>query len=188
MRSPRSISPHEAKPGLFLVLVSKAPALVWEAQKTGTGKLGQLVPKESLALRESLFLSYPGPRLGARDDQDERASAFRRASDPQRSRIRGGSGAKGENRIYQTGELLYCRRRRSRLGARSQTPCPKNRPQGGCANSASVGFIAPACVLRWTWRNRKRARFSISTRCYQMEYSRNCCSAPAGRWRRSFNR
>ena len=37
---------HPMKPGLFLVLVAKAPALVWEAQKTGTGKLGQLVPKD----------------------------------------------------------------------------------------------------------------------------------------------
>jgi hypothetical protein len=40
------LSSHEVKSGLFLVLVSKAPALVWEAQKTGTGKLGQLVPKD----------------------------------------------------------------------------------------------------------------------------------------------
>jgi hypothetical protein len=35
-----------AGPGLFLILVSKAPALVWEAQMTGTGKLGQLKPKD----------------------------------------------------------------------------------------------------------------------------------------------
>ena len=30
----------------YYTLVSKAPALVWEAQMTGTGKLGQLVIKE----------------------------------------------------------------------------------------------------------------------------------------------
>ena len=40
------LSTKQVKPGLFLVLVSKAPALVWEAQKTGTGKLGQLAPKD----------------------------------------------------------------------------------------------------------------------------------------------
>jgi hypothetical protein len=40
------LATHEVKPGLFMVLVSKAPALVWEAQMTGTGKLGQLVPKK----------------------------------------------------------------------------------------------------------------------------------------------
>ena len=40
------LATHEAKPGLFMILVSKAPALVWEAQQTGAGKLGQLVPKQ----------------------------------------------------------------------------------------------------------------------------------------------
>jgi hypothetical protein len=40
------LATHETKPGLFLVLVSKAPALVWEAQMTSAGKLGQLKPKD----------------------------------------------------------------------------------------------------------------------------------------------
>lgn len=40
------LATHEVKPGLFMILVSKAPALVWDAQMTGTGKLGQLVPKQ----------------------------------------------------------------------------------------------------------------------------------------------
>jgi len=40
------LSAKPVKPGLFLILVSKAPALVWEVQKTGTGKIGQLAPKD----------------------------------------------------------------------------------------------------------------------------------------------
>jgi len=40
------LAAHETKPGLFMILVSKAPALVWEAQRTGTGKLGQWVPQQ----------------------------------------------------------------------------------------------------------------------------------------------
>ena len=40
------LTTRETKPGLFLILVSKAPALVWEVQMTGTGKLGQIVPKD----------------------------------------------------------------------------------------------------------------------------------------------
>ncbi len=40
------LAAHEVKPGLFMILVSKAPALVWEVQTTGSGKLGQLVPKQ----------------------------------------------------------------------------------------------------------------------------------------------
>ena len=38
-------SAQDRKPGLFLILVSKAPALVWEVQKTKSGKIGGLVPK-----------------------------------------------------------------------------------------------------------------------------------------------
>src|SRR6516162_2710926 len=40
------LATHEVKPGLFRILVSKAPALVWEAPRTATGKLGPLVPKQ----------------------------------------------------------------------------------------------------------------------------------------------
>jgi len=40
------LATHDVKAGLFMVLVSKAPGLVWEAQRTGTGKLGQLVQKK----------------------------------------------------------------------------------------------------------------------------------------------
>ena len=29
------LATHEVKPGLFMILVSKAPALIWEAQMTG---------------------------------------------------------------------------------------------------------------------------------------------------------
>ena len=35
----------EAKPGLFLILVAKAPALVWDVKKTEGGKLGTIEPK-----------------------------------------------------------------------------------------------------------------------------------------------
>jgi hypothetical protein len=35
----------ENKPGLFLILVAKAPALVWEVQKTKSGKIGSLEAK-----------------------------------------------------------------------------------------------------------------------------------------------
>ena len=38
------LATHEVKPGLFMILVSKAPALVWEAQRTGTGKPKQPWP------------------------------------------------------------------------------------------------------------------------------------------------
>ncbi len=68
------LATHKVKSGLFLILVSKAPALVWEAQRTGTGKLGPACAQTTMAIRQSLFVSYPGSGLGAPDHQDERTS------------------------------------------------------------------------------------------------------------------
>ena len=45
-RAAEHLATHDVKPGLFMILVSKAPGLVWEAQMTGTGKLGPLVIKK----------------------------------------------------------------------------------------------------------------------------------------------
>ena len=80
----------------------------------GHRKARPVSAQRSLALRESLFLSYPGPRLGACDDQNEWASPLRRADHSQRPRICGGASAEEGNRVYQTGELLYRRYRRRR--------------------------------------------------------------------------
>jgi hypothetical protein len=40
------LATHDVKPGLFLILVSKAPALVWEVQRSTSGTLGPLRPKQ----------------------------------------------------------------------------------------------------------------------------------------------
>jgi hypothetical protein len=39
------LSTKQVKPGLFLILVSKAPALVWEAQKTRPANSASWFPK-----------------------------------------------------------------------------------------------------------------------------------------------
>jgi hypothetical protein len=55
------LATHEVKSGLFMILVSKAPALVWEAQMTGTGKLGQLVPKDPWPYVNHYSFHIPDP-------------------------------------------------------------------------------------------------------------------------------
>jgi hypothetical protein len=60
----RPLATHQTKSGLFLVLVSKAPALVWEAQPTGTGKLGQLVPKNPWPYVNHYFFNILDPDWG----------------------------------------------------------------------------------------------------------------------------
>jgi hypothetical protein len=40
------LATHEARNGLFLILVSRSPALVWDVQMSGTGKIGNIKKKE----------------------------------------------------------------------------------------------------------------------------------------------
>ena len=90
---------HETKPGLFMILVSKAPAPVWQAQMTGSGKLGRRA-EGSVAVCQSLFLLYLGSAVGSPDDQNEWSPAIRGASDSEWSRIRGLSGPKSRRGIH----------------------------------------------------------------------------------------
>ena len=56
------LTSHTGRPGLFLILVSKAPAPVWEV----SGK-HHLEWKGPPTLCKPLFVSHLGPGLGARD-------------------------------------------------------------------------------------------------------------------------
>lgn len=40
------LSTHEVRPGLFMILVFRSPALVWDVQMTGTGKIGNIESKK----------------------------------------------------------------------------------------------------------------------------------------------
>ena len=75
------LATHETKPGLFLILVSKAPALVWEAPMTGTGKLGHLVIKKPWPYVNHCSSPIRDPDWGRADNQDEWASAIRSTGD-----------------------------------------------------------------------------------------------------------
>ena len=40
------LSTHELRPGLFMILVFRSPALVWDVQITGAGKIGNIESKK----------------------------------------------------------------------------------------------------------------------------------------------
>jgi len=164
---------HQMKPGLFLVLVAKAPALVWEAQMTGTGKLGQLVPKEPWPyVNHYSFHILARPRLGACDDQDERASAFRRAGDSQWARICGSPGAKGGNRIYQTGELLHGRERRNGVGEGRRHLVSARDRRAPAPTLRALDYSTCLCFAL-DLEEQEKSTFQYPYSVFQMEYSRN---------------
>jgi hypothetical protein len=181
------LSIQQVKAGLFLILVSKAPALVWEAQKTGTGKLGQLVPKDPWPYvnHYSFHILDPEwghvtikmsghPPFGAQvilNGHEYVAAQAHKA---------GVEFTKNENCFTSVSNATGL--------AKIADTLSEKRLQGACANSVSVGFTVYACVLRWTWQNRTRAGFNISTPCFRWSTAGICCSAPAGRWRKSSRR
>jgi hypothetical protein len=84
-------------PGVYCAAGERKHEIADEHLSTKQVKPGQTRPvgaQRSLALRESLFLSYLGPGLGTRDDQNEWLSTVRRTGDPQWARISGGAGVK----------------------------------------------------------------------------------------------
>src|SRR5665213_984733 len=111
------LATHEVKPGLFMVLVSKAPGVSVGSANDGRPQARSTRAEKAMAVRESLFLSYPRSGLGPSDHQDERSSAVWSSGDAERSRIRSMRGTKGRHRIHQTGQLLYCNRQCRRVGA-----------------------------------------------------------------------
>ena len=78
------LSTHELRPGLFMILVFRSPALVWDVQTTGAGKIGNIESQEAVALCQSLPFSDSGPGVGTYHDQNERPSAVRGAGHAQR--------------------------------------------------------------------------------------------------------
>jgi len=47
-RAEQYLSSHSAETGLFMVLVAKSPAIVWDVQMTGTGKIGDIARKKPM--------------------------------------------------------------------------------------------------------------------------------------------
>jgi hypothetical protein len=96
---------HAVGVGVFLILVSRAPATVWEVSRSGAGVIGK--PGEGQAVRQPLLVPRHGPGLRASDDQDEWAPAVRRADHPQRARVRRLPGSDGRHTLCEGGQLFH---------------------------------------------------------------------------------
>jgi hypothetical protein len=96
---------HPAAPGVFLILVAKAPAMVGDVRRSADGTvIGGLARKRTYVNHYSLHIM---DRPGAPGDQDVRACAVRRAGDLERHEYVA-IAAQGEGAGFvQGGELLH---------------------------------------------------------------------------------
>lgn len=166
------LATHETKPGLFLVLVSKAPALVWEAQMTGTGKLGQLVPKKPWPYVNHYSFHILDPDWGHLTIKMSGHPPF------------------GAQVILNGHEYVACQAQKAGIDFTKQDNCFTTIASAAglaqCADTLSqnetAGRLRQLCE-RWIYttclcfaldlEEQKRSVFSYNYSVFQMEYSRN---------------
>ena len=140
---------HTVGPGVFLILVARAPAMVWEVRRSADGAvIGALARKRTYVNHYSfhimdrqwghLVIKMAGHApFGAQvllNGHEYVAVAAQAA----------GIGFTKEGNCF-TGTT-------DPAGlARSQTPCRRMRLQGGWARSSTGGSTPRACASAWTW-------------------------------------
>ena len=89
---------HSVGPGVFMILVARAPAMIWDVRRSADGTvLGNLARKRTYVNHYSFHIMDPA--VGAPGDQDGRARAVRRPGPAERARVRGGRGPGGRDRL-----------------------------------------------------------------------------------------
>ena len=162
----------EIKAGVFMILVSKAPALVWEAQMTGTGKLGRLVPKKPWPYVNHYSFQILDPDWGHLTIKMSGHPPF------------------GAQIILNGHEFVACQAKDASIGFTKQDNCftritsPEelarvadtlSQPEtAGLLRQLCERWIATACLcFALDLEEQKRSVFSYSYSVFQMEYSRN---------------
>src|SRR5215204_1037375 len=164
-----------------MILVSKAPALVWEAQMSGAGKLGQLVIKKPWPYVNHYSFHILDPDWGHLTIKMSGHPPF------------------GAQVLLNGHEFVACQARRAGLSFSKDGNCftavtdPAGLAQIADALSqpGAVGRLGQVCD-RWIYTaclcfglgldEQARSGFGYGYSVYQAEYSATCCSPSARRW------
>ena len=166
------LATHEVKPGLFMVLVSKAPALVWEAQMTATGKLGQLIPKKPWPYVNHYSFHILDPDWGHLTIKMSGHPPF------------------GAQVMLNGHEYVACQSQKAGVSFTKQDNCfttmtnaarlaqvadTLSQPEtAGCLRQLCERWIYTTCLcFALDLEEQKRSVFSYNYSVFQMEYSRN---------------
>ena len=166
------LATHEQKSGLFLVLVSKAPALVWEAQQTANGKLGRLAPKAPWPYVNPYSFPILDPEWGQGTIHMSGPPPF------------------GAQVILHGHEYVAAQAQRAGIEFTKQEHCfpsvtdaaKLTKVADTLSRKETAGRLRPCCE-RWIyrtclcfaldWAEQKKSRFQYQYSVFQMEYSRN---------------
>jgi hypothetical protein len=164
------LATHEARNDLFLILVSRSPALVWDVQMSGTGKIGNISKKQ------------PRPYVNPYH-----------ILDPEWGHITvkmSGHPPFGAQVMLNGHEYVACQARKDKVEFAKEGNCFIHTPDAaGLARVAdtlsearTAGRLGEVCE-RWTYNTclllaldleqQKRSAFAYQYSIYQIEYSRN---------------
>src|SRR6204780_4664749 len=166
------LATHETSSGLFLILVSKAPALVWEAQMTGTGKLGQLKPKDPWPYVNHYSFHILDPDWGHLTIKMSGPPPF------------------GAQVMLNGHEYVACQAQNAGVGFTKQDNCfttianaaelarvadtlSQNEPTGRLRQLCERGIYTTCLCFALDPEEQERSAFHYQYSVYQMEYSRN---------------
>jgi hypothetical protein len=179
------LASHDVKPGLFMILVSKAPALVWEAQMTSTGKLGQLVQKQPWPYVNHYSFHILDPDWGHLTIKMSGHPPF------------------GAQVMLNGHEYVACQAQKAGVGFTKQDNCfttidnaaelaqfadTLSQPEtAGRLRQLCERWIYTACLcFALDLEEQKRSAFHYQYSVYQMEYSRNLLFSSGGQMEQMF--
>jgi hypothetical protein len=166
------LATQDVKPGLFMIMVSKAPALVWEAQKTGTGKLGPLLVKKPWPYVNPYSFHILDPDWGHLTIKMSGPPPF------------------GAQVILNGHEYVACQARKAGIGFTKQDNCftsidnaaELEQIADALSRDETAGRLRQLCE-RWIYttclcfavdlEEQKRSAFHYNYSVFQLEYSRN---------------
>jgi hypothetical protein len=166
------IAAHPVKPGLFLILVSRSQALVWDVEKSGTGKIGNIHRKQPLPYVNHYYFHLLDPDWGHLTIKMSGHPPF------------------GAQVILNGHEYVACQAEKRRINFIKEGNCFTGTPDAaGLARVAdtlseqrTVGRLREVCE-RWIYstcllfaldlEEQKRSAFEYQYSIYQIEYSRN---------------
>jgi len=109
------LAEYDVQPGVFLILVARAAAPVWEVTRTDTGKIANLAKKRAFVNHYSFPIG--DPEWGHLTIKMSGHPPFGAQIIHRRPRIRGCRRASGGNRVRQARQLLHPHHRPRRPGA-----------------------------------------------------------------------
>ncbi len=178
------LATHEVGTGVFLILVARAPATVWEVERTGRGVIRNLAKKKSYVNHYSFHIVDPA--WGHLTIKMSGHPPF------------------GAQVILNGHEHVACAAEKAGIGFAKEGNCftavadPQALAQvaGTLSSPAAIGRLSQVCD-RWIYSaclcfgldldDQERSGFRYSYSVYQVEYSRNLVFAVGGRMERVFD-